>query len=164
MCVLAGSALLAALAGAIGSPAEAAPGNALDIPWATQAVGGVSVLPQQFQAGDCHLQGLRETRIPTQARVELIPANSNPPGYWILWDYSMYSDNIWVEWPFSGPDVWHATFVFKDANGAELFHWTADGQDMYTPGSVYTGEVQQLINISTAQFNAISRVDWKGDC
>src|SRR4051794_13511655 len=100
MCVLAGSALLAALAGAIGSPAEAAPGSALGIPWATQSVGGESVLPQQFQAGDCHLRGLRETGNLTQARVELMPANS---GYWIQWDYSMYSDSIWVEWPFSGP-------------------------------------------------------------
>lgn len=166
MGVLAGSALLAALAGAIGSPAEASPstGAALDIPFVTQTIGGVSVLPQKIQAGGCYLNGLSEVGFPTRAEVELTPANSNPPGYWIEWGYSVASHTTYPLWPFFDPDKWHATFVFKDANGAELFQWTADGPDMDTPDTNYMGASQALINISTAQFNAISRVDWKGEC
>src|SRR5689334_10148296 len=135
MCVLAGSALLAALSGAVGAPAEAAPGSALNIPWVAQTYGGLSVLPQQFQAGDCHLQGLTEVGSPSKAWIELVAANSDPPGYWVSWRYSMYTDESHIP---TG-DIWHATFVFKNASGAELFRWSANGPDMWHKAPSYTG-------------------------
>jgi hypothetical protein len=161
MCVVAGSALLAALTGAAGSPAQAAPGNSLNIPWvALNTDTGLSVLPQQIKAGDCHLQGLSETGNASSARIELRPESYNPPTYWIQWDYSMYTDQSYI--PF--PDVWHATFVFKNASGAELFRWTADGPNMWYIQNVYTGEVKTQIQVNTNQVASISMVDWYGDC
>jgi hypothetical protein len=164
MGVLAGGTLLASITGAVGSPAQAAPGNALNIPWVTRTIGGVSVLPQQIKAGDCHLQGLTETGAPTRAWIELTPANSNPPGYWINWDYSMSTGHFYNKFPFPSGDIWHATFVFKDSSGAELFRWSADAPRMDRAQTIFTGEIEKLINISTDQFGRISMVDWYGDC
>jgi hypothetical protein len=160
MCILAGSALLATLSGTIGSPAEAAGGSERNIPWVAKTYGGVSVLPQRFQAGDCHLNGVTETGTPSKAWIELVAADSDPPGYWIEWRYSMGTSQSY--YPF--PDVWHVTFVFKNGNGAELFRWNTDGPDMWTYDSTYTGAFEGLVHVTAFQVSNISMVDWYGDC
>ncbi len=166
-CVVAGGAMLAALSGAVGAPAEAAGGNSTNIPWIASTGSpdiGLSVLPQQIKAGDCHLQGITETGSQSSARIELRPESYNPPTYWIQWDYSMYSDHIYNKFPFPTGDVWHATFVFKNASGAELFRWTADGRTMDTEQTIFTGQVKTQIHVSTEQVSSIGEVDWYGDC
>ncbi len=160
MCILAGGALLATLSGAIGAPAEAAGGNSRNIPWVASTYGGMSVLPQQIKAGDCHLRGVTEAGTPSKAWVELVAANTDPPGYWVEWRYSMYTDQSYI--PF--PDVWHATFVFRNASGAELFRYNVDGPDMYYYDTTYTGANEGLVHVSADQVNSISMVDWYGDC
>jgi hypothetical protein len=159
MCVFAGSALLAGLSGAVGAPAQAASGSLSNVPWAaSDPDDGQSILPSQIHAGDCTLLSAADVGVKS-ARVEMRPESlGSNPSYWIQWDSASFTTTTQFG------DTWHQTFVFRNANGTELFRWTADSPEMFNWNQYYYGEAKTLLHVSPNLVRSIARVDWDGDC
>jgi hypothetical protein len=158
MNILAASSLSAALTCAVGTPAQAAAGSALNVPFTPSSNPGYgfSVLPTTFPAGDCRLMGVDRTGDPAWARVELAPASATT--YRVIWNYDMYTTSTW--WG----DVWHQTFIFKTAGGAEISRFSTDGENMNDANVSYSNIASGNMNLTVSQFNSIAYVDWRGDC
>jgi hypothetical protein len=141
--------------------AQAATGSYLNVPFSDQ----YSHLPQTIVAGDCRETGQNQEPDLAHATIRLLPPNSAGTTDWV-WSSTLYTVHS------NSYDVWHAKFVFKNAAGNPVLTVKSDGpkrvvgwvrkklgQPFYysptTPGSV---------QLTAAQYNSITSVDWYGDC
>lgn len=158
MYVLASSALLVGFAGAIGAPAEAST-SLPNVPWAaSDPDDGISILPSQMHDGDCTLLGAGDVG-PEHARVLIRPESLGAdPAYWIQWDSASFTATTQFG------DIWRQTFIFRNANGAELFRWAPSGPTMTHWNEYYYAQAKTLMHLSLTQVRSIARVDWNGSC
>ncbi len=165
--VLVGGILLAVVATlAPGAPAQAAGGSSLGVPFVyqPQQIDGLSVLPRTFTAGDCRLEGLNQTDdfradIEVAGGAEFYDANDVLRiQLRLTWHATVYTISTWFG------DIWHATFVFRDVNGTELFRTTFDAT-MLQSGTIYHYSFDNnYVEPTALQAATIATVDWLGDC
>jgi hypothetical protein len=158
--IIAASTVLAVLLGSlwVGSGvASAAVGRSLAVPFANE----YSYLPRTLVAGDCRQIGLNQDPPFHSSYVRL-----EPPGAGLYarftWNFSIYTvDTFWG-------DVWHATFLFKNASGGTLSIVKYDGPKMGDEGTIEQrmarGWRSFPIRMDQSTYETVAQVDWIGDC
>ncbi len=155
-----GSALFALLASlGLASPAHASTGteSVEFLHYVNQPyIGGASILPVTELSGNCRLEGQNQDSI-TSLYLSAPAGSADPTVYTLFFQGESYTVHT-----FFG-DIWHATFVFRAANGSVILQWGADSPRMWG-ATTYVWNSQTTVTMSQFQVDQIASVDWIGNC
>jgi hypothetical protein len=161
---LGGAALALSATVGLESPAQAATGSESGTPWTWfgNGVSGVSYLPTTFTAGDCREVGMNQSPGLKPTSVRLTQTDNGVANYYhFQWDFTLYTVST-PFFPFSA-DVWHGTWIFRTASGAEVLRVTMDGPQMQQ-GFMFDDTYDRYLFITPQEIMSIATVNWSGDC
>ncbi|WP_214327506.1 hypothetical protein [Nonomuraea sediminis] len=144
------------------SVAQAAPGSDIGVvvgPTDTSRglpPGITSTLPFPFSAGDCTQLGGGSPAFQSEVRLDKPDASGRSRFTWDAFTYTRHTNNA---------DIWHGTFRFRTAFGTPVLTvGPFDSVPMRATFHTYTTERSTPVTIDPALFDAITQVDWLGDC